>query len=262
MRRLRAGCRFSALTSRRGETLYVRGKRAEAYGSSDLVGIVVKGQLIRLLVTARRVHLHYTTDGSSPTGTSPGDSDGAITIDNPDKLRLAVLSNRGVFDRVVPMQLRAGAPLAPRATGKGDEADANWRYSVYSATAWPHLGTTKPTFVGSATDELSLGRFGESTLVVSVHRRLRVLEDGYYVFAVDADRARLGLDGATVISNNGDLGHRTITYLAPLRRGVYSLSVDLLRANAGSRLHVVVMQCNEKEPVWWTQRPWLELTGK
>jgi predicted alpha/beta superfamily hydrolase len=225
-------------------------------------GIVVKGQPIRLLVTARRVHLHYTTDGSAPTATSPGDSDGAITIDNPDKLRLAVLSNRGVFDRVVPMQLRAGVPLTPRATGRGDEADSNWRYSVYSASAWPHLGTTKPTFQGSATDEVSLGRFGESALAVSVHRRLRVLEDGYYVFAVDSDRARLGLDGATLISNNGELGHRTITYLAPLHRGVYSLSVDLLRANAGSQVHVVVIQCNEHEPNWWTPKPWLELNGK
>jgi hypothetical protein len=65
-----------------------------------------------------------------------------------------------------------------------------------------------------------------------------------------------------LISNNGDLGHRTVTYLAPLRRGVYSLSVDLLRANAGSQAHVVVIQCNEKEPNWWTQKPWLELNGK
>jgi predicted alpha/beta superfamily hydrolase len=225
-------------------------------------GIVVKGHPIRLVVFGARVHLHYTTDGSVPTGASPGDSDGAITTDNPDEIRLAVLSNRGVFDRVIPVQLRAGVPLAPRATGKGAEADSNWRYSVYSASAWPHLGTTKPTFQGSVTDELSLDRFGEAALVVSVHRRLRVLEDGYYVFAVDANRARLGLDGATLISDNGDLGHRTVTYLAPLRRGVYSLSVDLLKADAGSRVRVLVIQCNEKEPNWWTQKPWLELSGK
>lgn len=238
------------------------GYTQDPVGIAPSDGIVVKGDPIRLVVLGRRVHLHYTTDGSVPTGTSPGDSDGAITIDNPDKLRLAVLSNRGVFDRVIPVQLRTGVPLTPRATGRGDEVDSNWRYSVYSVSAWPHLGTTKPTFQGSATDELSLNGFGESALVVSVHRRLRVLKDGYYVFAVDADRARLGLDGATLISNNGDLGHRTVTYLAPLRRGVYSLSVDLLRANAGSQAHVVVIQCNEKEPNWWTQKPWLELNGK
>jgi predicted alpha/beta superfamily hydrolase len=238
------------------------GYTQDPVGIAPSDGIVVKGDPIRLVVLGRRVHLHYTTDGSVPTGTSPEDSDGAITVDNPDKLRLAVVSNRGVFDRAIPVQLRAGVPLTPRATASGAEADSNWRYSVYSASAWPHPGTTKATFQGNATDELSLGRFGESALVVSVHRRLRVLEDGYYVFAVDADRARLGLDGATLINNNGDLGHRTVTYLAPLHRGVYSLSVDLLRANAGSQVHVAVIQCNEKEPNWWTQKPWLELNGK
>jgi hypothetical protein len=88
-----------------------------------------------------------------------------------------------------------------------------------------------------------------------------ILEDGYYVFYMDAEHARLKLDERTLMSRDGDVPHGTQTYLAPLRRGVYLLSLDVLRTDDHSTLHAGVIRCRDDEPEWWNQQPWLALEG-
>ena len=225
-------------------------------------GTVIEGHPIRLVVSGSRIHIHYTTDGSEPTDTSPTDSDGAIPVDKPEKTRLKLLSNRGVFDRTIPIHLKTGVPIAPSAHGKHATVDTEWHYSVYSASAWPRIGAARPSRRGTAKDTLSFEDFGQPRFAARVRRSVRIPEDGYYVFAVVAGQARLRLDDTVLTADDGETGQSTHTYLAPLRRGVYSMSVDFLRADDNSELHVVVIQCNENEPLWWHQKPWLELHGK
>ncbi len=225
-------------------------------------GIVIKGRPIRLVVSGKRVHLHYTQDGSEPTETSPADEDGAITIDNPENTRIKLLSNRGVFDRDIPLHLKTALPLLPSATEHGYKAQTTWHFAVYQSDAWPDLSRTKPTRQGSVQDAIAFNTFSEKHFALRLQRRLLIPEDGYYVFFVDADQARLKLNDSVLISDDGKSGHRTQTYLAPLRRGTYSLSIDVLRTGDSSGLHLGVIQYHDKEPVWWNKKAWLELDGQ
>lgn len=84
-------------------------------------GVLVPGRPLQVGVSWKRPHLHYTTDGTEPGESSSEVRDGAFSIADPRAFRLRLLSNRGVFDRQIPVPLRAGEPFAPEAAA-GPEA--------------------------------------------------------------------------------------------------------------------------------------------
>ena len=229
-------------------------------GPSD--GIVVKNWPIRLSVFGRRVRARYTRDGSNPTEASPLIDDGGISAEDPESIRIKLLSNRGLFDQAITLNIQSGVPLTPRAPGNAGSADGAWHYAVYGAEAWPRLSHGRPISQGSTQHELAFDTFKEKHFAVHVWRRVLIPEDGYYVFYMDAEHGRLKLDGRELMVRDGDAPHGTQTYLAPLRRGVYLLSLDVLRADDYSTLHAGVIQCGDDKPEWWTQQPWLALDGR
>jgi predicted alpha/beta superfamily hydrolase len=228
-------------------------------GPSD--GIVVKNWPIRLSVFGRRVRVHYTRDGSEPTDASPLIDDGGIPVEDPESIRMKLLSNRGLFDQAIALHIKTGVPLIPGAPDKSGSANVAWHYAVYGAESWPRLRDGRVFSRGSAERELAFETFKEKHFAAHVWRRVLILEDGYYVFYMDAEHARLKLDERTLMSRDGDVPHGTQTYLAPLRRGVYLLSLDVLRTDDHSTLHAGVIRCRDDEPEWWNQQPWLALEG-
>jgi predicted alpha/beta superfamily hydrolase len=228
-------------------------------GPSD--GIVVKNWPIRLSVFGRRVRAHYTRDGSDPTEAAALIDDGGILAEDPESIRIKLLSNRGLFDQAIVLHIKTGVPLIPSAPGKGGSADVDWHYAVYRAEAWPRFGDDRAISQGSTERELAFEMFKEKHFAAHIWRRVLIPEDGYYVFYMDTEHGRLTLDGRTLMSLDGDTPHGTQTYLAPLRRGIYLLSLDVLGADEHNTLHVGVIRCREDEPEWWNQQPWLALEG-
>lgn len=236
-----------------------------AYGgySKDAVdvvpadGVMLKSRPVQLTVPGRRFKIYYTTDGSEPTEKSSRYDGGAIPVYDPDKTRLKVISTRGVFDRDLPVHLKFGAPLEPSTHRPAGKAEG-WRYALYPQETWPNLGR-KAVREGSAEKELSLKDSARERVAGRVDRVLDVPADGYFVFAVHASRAHLRLGGTQLISIDGpdDQGERT--FVAPLRRGTYRLSVDFVSPTDNPSLYLAVFRCTDDQPEWWKQRPWVEL---
>lgn len=229
---------------------------------SPTEGIVEPGKPIRMFVSGHRIRVRYTQDGSEPTEASAADEQGAITIDQPEKARIKLVSNRGVFDRALPLALKTGVALAPRKANRRDSPDAQWSYAVYPAEAWAHMASGKAVSRGSGAGPLDFGKTGLKGLVLRANRRIFVPEDGYYVFFVNADKVRLRLNGALLMGGDEPTGHRTRSYLAPLRRGFHDLEVEALREDEGRPVNLGVIHCSDPVSAWWLPEPWMELGGR
>jgi predicted alpha/beta superfamily hydrolase len=228
-------------------------------------GIVLEGQPVPLAVFGSRIDLHYTTDGSEPTANSPRYEAGPIMVSDPGKTRLKSLSTRGVFDRNVPLNLKFGAALLPAKGLQPGKAADEWHYSLYPSEAWANLGAqgaVKPLREGTATENLSLKDLGRERVTGRLVRNLAIPADGYFILGVHASRARLRLGNTLLISNDGPDEQRMQSFIVPLKKGTYPLSIDFESATANPSLYFAIVRCADDQPQWWTQHPWLEFSAR
>lgn len=227
-------------------------------------GIMLRGHPVQLAVAGRRVNVHYTTDGSEPTDTSPIVGDAPVSVSDPDKVRLRLISTRGVFDREIPVHLRFGEPLPPARGLGAAKAENAWRYALYGPDAWPQLATRRAATAlrkGTAAQKLPLKDVGRERVAGRLDRNLEIPADGYFIFMVRASQARLRLGGTTLITNDGPDDQHMRVFIVPLRRGTYPLSVDFVTATENPSLYFAAFRCEDDQPKWWEQKPWVELSG-
>jgi hypothetical protein len=225
-------------------------------------GVMIKGRPFRVVATNGSLHINYTTDGSEPTETSLQDDGTGIMVGDPGQMRLELLSVRGQFNQVVPLHLKFGQAFVPGTSEPSQTMDPVWHYTIYRSVAQPKVDETAALATGTFPQGLSLSSFSVPRVAGHVYRRLDVLEEGYFVFVVKADEAQLHLDVANLITAKGDRGRRTQSYLAPLRRGSYVLSLDFVESTKDAQLHLAVIQCKDGLPIWWTPQPLLSLDIK
>jgi hypothetical protein len=240
------------------------GYSQDAVEVAPAAGIMLEGQPVPLAVFGSRIELHYTTDGSEPSADSPRYEAGPIAVSDPGKIRLKLLSTRGVFDRDIPVNLKFGAALLPvKGLRPGKSADS-WHYSLYRSEAWANLaqGAVKPLREGTATESLSLKDLGRERVAGRLVRNLAIPADGYFIFGVRASRARLRLGDTLLISNDGPDDQRMQSYIVPLKKGTYPLSIEFESTTANPSLYLGIVRCTDAQAQWWTQRPWLEFSAR
>jgi len=229
-------------------------------------GIMLEGQPAPLAVFGNRIDVHYTTDGSEPTAASPRYEEGPIVVSDPGKTRVRLISTRGEFDRDVPVNLKFGAALPPSWALTSGKSSKDWHYTLYSLEQWKTnqlaMRPAKPLRQGTVTQELSLKGLGLERVAGRLDRNLAIPADGYYVFGVHGSHAHLRLGDTALISNDGP-DERMQSFLVPLRKGVYPLSVDFESATEDPSLYVAVAQLPDAHTRWWAQPPpWLELKSR
>jgi predicted alpha/beta superfamily hydrolase len=227
-------------------------------------GIVLKGRPVHLFLPGDPFSIHYTTDGSEPTAGSPEYKGGPITVSDPGTVRVRLLSTRGVFDRDIPVRLRLGAALAPASGHRPGGGGTDWRYALFQEQSWPSLETRalpKPLREGTTSKDLALKDPGRERVAGRIARNLVIPADGYFVFAVRADQARLRLGNTLLISKDATDEQGVRSFIVPLEQGTYQLSFDFVAATSNPSLWLAVFRCPDDQPEWWTQRPWAELSG-
>jgi len=216
-------------------------------------GIVSKGKPVYLLLNGAadeldRLNLHYSTDGSAPTATSPKVV-GELPISKPEQTEIKLLSNRGIFDRDIPHGLKSGAVLPPdrRMIKKTDI----WHVTLYPANAWMHFGRNKAFKTFDTDESLHFAEVGRDSFAGTVERSLEIPTDGYYVFGLaSGGKLRLSVAGRVLIDNDGTSGQSRPTYVVPLQRGVYHVRLEFQRAAKDTDVDMVVFQCKDGEPEW------------
>jgi hypothetical protein len=217
-------------------------------------GILVKGKPMFITVDGvgiDEVDLRYTSDGSTPTDASPR-IEGPFPISDPEKTTVKLLSNRGVFDRTLPLNLTSGETIAPR---RGMQASADWRVEYYADDLWPRFQHARAIKVANTTNTLEFDDVGRDTFAGAVTGNMDIPADGYYVLAVTTqDKARVIIAGKALVEQDGAKGTPYQAFVVPLLRGVYPLRFEFLHSSKASRLDFVVFQANETEPEWWKNK--------
>jgi predicted alpha/beta superfamily hydrolase len=213
-------------------------------------GIVIKGKPVYMVVDGNSdlYDLRYSTDGSEPTTASPK-VDGPLAVSDPENTQIKLLSNRGIFDRAIPLGLKSGSVLAP---GRREKGTDTWHVSLYPAEAWTKFKGSRAFKTFKTDKELGFADAGRDTFAGTVERNLDIRVEGYYVFGVESDsKVRLSLAGRRLIDNDGASGHSKQAFVAPLQRGVYRVRLEFERTGKTSDVDMVVFQCKGGDPEWW-----------
>lgn len=224
-----------------------------------LDGVMVRGWPLTLAVFGERVDMHYTLDGSTPTRASAKYDESGIKVADPIGLRLKTISTRGAFDRDWPVQLRFGEFIAPLSATSRKTVRGAWGYKLFRADEWPALKHALPGRTGKVDELIPLG---QARVAGEVRRDIQVPADGYYIFLVDSNAARLSIGGTEIVAKNEAADKHLTAFVAPLRAGAYPLSFSFLTARENGSVYLGIFQYRDDQPRWWTQQPWLEVRGR
>lgn len=224
-------------------------------------GTLVKGKPLTLHLhnVDERLDLRYTTDGSEPNASSPKLGETA-RVDDAAKTRIRLISNRGIYDRDLPLHLVNGNALRPssRATGKAGE---RWHVALYALDAWPDLHGAKPLRTDDVEHVRDLALPDSGAFSASVTRNLVVDADGYYVFLVESsDKARLTVAGKRIAEVDGADGDGVATIVEPLQRGTYTLRLEGRHPDKDT--HVDLQVFRDSDDTQWWKHLILQLSGE
>jgi predicted alpha/beta superfamily hydrolase len=195
-----------------------------------------------------RFDLHYSTDGTTPTEASPK-ADKPFAVSDAEKTNVKLLSNRGVFDRVLPLAVRSGKAMPPT---RGARETPDWQISYDAAEAWPGMRHASAFKTATSDGRLDFDKVERDAFAGTITRNIAIPSDGYYVLGVATpDKARVSVGGNTLFEQDGSTGAPHEAFVEPLQRGIYSVRIDFLHATKGSQLEFVVYQVKDGEPEWW-----------
>lgn len=214
-------------------------------------GILIKGKPMFVVADGggNEFDLHYSVDGTVPTQASPK-AEAPFPVSDPERTKVMLLSNRGVFDRALPLDLASGKAIAPP---RGMPAKADWRVEYFAADAWPRL--RGKTLQAAAVDKtLDFDDVGRDAFAGRLSGHLEIPADGYYVLAVVTDKANLALSGKPLFEQDSANGAPYRAFVVPLLRGSYPVRVDFLHPQKSSGFEFSVFQARDGEPQWWKSK--------
>lgn len=213
-------------------------------------GIVIKGKPFLAHVENERFDVRYTTDGTVPNASSPkvGNS---IEVSDPEKTKLRLLSNRGIFDREIGNELKSGVAIAPTKR-TNDAASPNWHFALFASSSWPNFSRAKVIRSGETDDKLDLRDAGRDDFNGAAERDLVISEDGYYVLHIEStQKARVSMSGKELFATDGANGNRQEAFVVPLLRGTYRTRLDFEHPSKDSAIRFRVYRCKDGDAEWW-----------
>jgi predicted alpha/beta superfamily hydrolase len=215
------------------------------YSSRDIVihptnGIFLKGRPIVLWYFGDTANVRYTIDGTEPTRSSPPLKKETL-LTEPATVKIRRLTLRPGSDAVFTGHFEAGNYL-PAGKLEPHMKPGGFDYAYYEG-AWdklPDFKTLTPVKKGRIDSGFSidkLPRLVNFALVIS--GQLKIEEDGYYWFGVDADDGfRFYLDNRLLIDydglHSGDA--QGSSYILPLKKGFYHVRQEYFQKEGDRKL--------------------------
>jgi predicted alpha/beta superfamily hydrolase len=208
-------------------------------------GIMLKDQPIHLWFFSDTTNMKYTKDGTVPTiASAPFGPDNLLT--GPAKVTILRPTLRHNGDQLFTGNFEAGDYWPP---GKQDRKlkPGGFDYAYYEG-AWsklPDFNTLQPAKTGRIDSNFSIDkmpRLINFALVIS--GQLKITEDGYYIFGVDADDGfRLYLDNKLLLDYDGLHGDDApgCSYIIPLKKGFYQIRQEYFQKDGGRKLDLVYL---------------------
>lgn len=195
-------------------------------------GIVLKDRPLKVICGSElKRDLHYTTDGTEPSSSSPTVDSGRILLTGPGTLAIKAVCNLEKYSqKSVTGIFKAGESL-PSSPKPKNALSGSWSYSYYEGSwdSLPAFQKIKPAKTGLTDSSFALDKLPRQNNFACVQEGwLEIKEDGYYLFGLNCSGgARLILDRQKVIDYNGlHKNGRFQTYTLPLLKGFYPFRLE------------------------------------
>ena len=220
-------------------------------------GILRNDKPIKIYVPKEFPTVHYTTDGTEPTAKSPVLSpDSTITISAPAQFKIKSFSNRPLYDAISPGNegnFSIGELLPADSKSKGIKNELSYLYFEGKWDTLPDFKSLKPAASGIVDKDFNVNKpKAEKSSAYLIKGYIEVPEDGYYVFYVNSEGgSKMYVGGKLFIELNGKPGSTSQSYALSLKRGFYSLRLELLRKKDAPDIQFLVFRTKTQNDNWW-----------
>ena len=208
-------------------------------------GILLKDQPIHLWCFSDTTNVKYTKDGTDPTNLSASFGKDYL-LTGPAKITIGQPTPRHNSGQFFTGSFEAGDYLPP---GKQDGKlkPGGFDYAYYEG-AWdrlPEFARLQPAKKGRIDSSFSIDKLPRLiNFALVITGQLKIVEDGYYIFGVDADDGfRLYLDNRLLLDYDGLHGDDApgCSYIIPLKKGFYQIRQEYFQKEGGRKLDLIYL---------------------
>jgi len=214
-------------------------------------GIVLKDKPFKLYYFGASQSVHYSTDGTEPTASSPRMGP-ETTIANPSKVLAKSFGNYHRANKVTVGEFRAGKTLPAIAKPKNAKS-GGLRYTYYEGE-WdklPDFTKLKAVQSGFANKDFDIAKIQHQTnFACLIEGYLEIETEGYYIFVLDSDDgSKFFLGNNLLIDYDGlHAGGSPKTFIVPLAKGFYPIRLEFFQKLGGANLQLMYVLPGELQP--------------
>lgn len=203
-------------------------------------GLLVKNKPISLWELADTTNLRYTTNGTEPTRVSaPFKKDNLLT--DPATVTIRRMTLRPSSDASFSGHfVRSDYWPAGRLDHGMKPGGFNYAYYEGIWSKMPDFTRLKPLKTGRINARFNLDSLPQQTnFGLAIWGQLKIDEEGYYLFAVDADDGfKFYLEDRLLIDYDGLHGEDALgaSYIIPLKKGFYHIRQEYFQREGGRKL--------------------------
>jgi predicted alpha/beta superfamily hydrolase len=191
-------------------------------------GIVLKDKPYPIWLFDDTTNLHYTLDGTIPTGASPNVRQ-ILMVTGPSTVTYKSIGNRSRYDQTVTGVFTTEKVPHPVDQPKNFQPGGfNYAYYVLKGDSSNDLKNRKPLKTGITGKDFDLDKLATSDNYALVDDGyLEVKEDGYYIFGLSAGKgSKLYIAGKLMINRTGSPAQQNYSCIIPLSKGFYPLRLE------------------------------------
>lgn len=201
-------------------------------------GIVLKDKPYKIFYFDDTTRIHYTLDGTAPTISSPK-VEREVAVTGAATVTYKLFSNRSKYDKTITGTFTTEKMPTPLSNPL-NLLQGGFHYAYYEGKwdKFPDLKSLKPVKTGITDKGFDVDKLPQkNNYALAIDGFIEIKEDGYYVFAFDADNgSKLYIGNKSLIEWNGDSNRRTYSCLVPLSKGFYPLRIEYLHQHEDFKL--------------------------
>ncbi|MDN5284099.1 MAG: hypothetical protein JWR38_373 [Mucilaginibacter sp.] len=203
-------------------------------------GIVLKDKPIKIWYFADPSKVRYTIDGTEPVLTS-AKIEPEVTLSSPVRFTAKAFTNRDRYNKSATGDFKIGPVLPTVAKGKNVKP-GGFNYAYYEGE-WgklPDFKRIKPVQTGVISKDFDIDKLPrQNNFALLIDGQLETKEDGYYIFALDADAGSKLYLGNQLLFTTDSLHKHGKSYILPLAKGFYPFRVEYMHKTGDRKLEVV-----------------------
>jgi hexosaminidase len=176
--------------------------------------------------------LHWTRDGSDPTGDSPRYTK-PLKVTKPGTYKFVYVMKSGLTSDIQTVDVQQFSAKPPSKLSMG------LRMSAYTGT-WdllPDFSTLKPEYTVTVDGVGTAFKPQDDAYALLLKGWLKAPADGLYNFRIGSDDgSRLRIGGALIVDHDGPHGHTEKAGAIRLKKGLYPIRVEMFEIGGGDSL--------------------------